>query len=97
MGFGVSRGEEETRVGERGGGKMFWGTLSLHEEELELERETRGSSEGFASCGGLGRPGRAGGRKEGGKRGEWREGGGLEGAEEMSAVSGAPIRVLVWL
>lgn len=24
VGFGVSRGGEETRVGERGGGKVFW-------------------------------------------------------------------------
>lgn len=24
MGWGVSRGEEEIRVGERGGGRLFW-------------------------------------------------------------------------
>lgn len=97
MGFGVSRGEEETRVGEGGGGMVFWGALSLHGEETEFERETRGSGKDFASCGGLGRPGRAGGRAEGGGRGQWRLDGGLEVAEEMSAVSSSPFSGLVWL
>lgn len=64
---------------------------------MEFERETRGSGEDFASCGGLGRSGRAGGREEGGERGEWREDGGLEVAEVTSEVSGAPISVLLQL
>lgn len=38
---------------------------------MEFERETRGSGEDFVGGGGLGRPGRAGGREEGRERGEW--------------------------
>lgn len=87
----MSRGGEETRVGERGGGKVFCGMLSLHEEAMEFER---GSGEDLATSGGLGRPGRAGGREEGGARGEGREDGGLEVAVETSEVSGAPVRGL---
>lgn len=61
---------------------------------MEFDRETRGSGEDFAGSGGLGRPGRVGGREEGR---EWREDGGSEVVEEMSGVSSAPIRVLVLL
>lgn len=81
----------ETTVGDRGGGKVVGGRLSL--QGGESERGTRGGGEDFASCGGLGRPGRAGGREEGGERGEWREGGGLEVAEEASGGSRAPTAI----
>lgn len=64
---------------------------------MESERETRGSGEDFATSGGLGRPGRAGGRDEGGERGEGREDGGQEVAEETSEVSSAPVTGLLWL
>lgn len=43
----------------------------MQEAERGFERETRGSGEDFVGGGGLGRPGRAGGREEGRERGEW--------------------------
>lgn len=64
---------------------------------MEFERATRGGGEDFVGGGGLGRPGRAGGREEGRERDEWREDGGSAVVEEISGVSGAPIRVLVCL
>lgn len=37
----------------------------MHDVEMELEEETRGSGGDFAGSGGLGRPDRAGGREVG--------------------------------
>lgn len=67
----------------------------MQEAEGEFERETRGSGEDFAGGGGLGRPGRAGGREEGRERGERREDGGSTVVEQTSGVSSSPIRVLM--
>lgn len=63
----------------------------MHVPEMEFEEETRGSGGDFVGSGGLGRPGRAGGRDDGREGGE---GGGLEVGEQPSGVSSAPVRAL---